>query len=94
MLTVQLYGKPACGLCDEAKAVLEQARRSLPFTLRVIDISTDSRLLERFGATIPLIEVGADEPLPYRPRASHRPATGRWLDRAELERRLAAEVEA
>jgi glutaredoxin len=95
MLTVQLYGKPACGLCDEAKAALDRVRRSVSFSLQVIDISTDPSLLARFGSTIPLIAIGGDPPLPYRPRPPHRPPHGGFFDDAELERRLRrAEVSA
>lgn len=37
-----LFSGPHCSLCDDAKAVLAEARASVPFTLSVYDIRNDS----------------------------------------------------
>jgi glutaredoxin len=58
-----LYRRPACELCDEARAIVqivleERARlgETIP-TFREVDITGDTILEERFGASIPVIAV-------------------------------------
>jgi hypothetical protein len=59
-----LYGRRDCGLCDEAReliqALLEQrAAAGLPTpTLREIDIESDSDLERAFLVSIPVVELG------------------------------------
>jgi glutaredoxin len=59
-----LYGRPECGLCDEARDLLqalfaERAAAGLPTpTLRYIDIDTDPALQRELFATIPVVELG------------------------------------
>ena len=59
-----LYGRPGCGLCDEARALLvallaERGGAGLPTpTLREIDIESDPALERAFLATIPVVELG------------------------------------
>ena len=54
---VVLYGAPGCGLCDDARRVLEAAREPLGFALREVDISTDPRLEAAHRHEIPLVTV-------------------------------------
>ena len=59
-----LYGRPACGLCDEARDVLlgllaERAATGLPTpALQDVDIDSDPTLQREFFATIPVVELG------------------------------------
>ena len=59
-----LYGRPECGLCDEARDLLlalldERARQSLPVpSLTEIDIESDADLERRYFASIPVVELG------------------------------------
>jgi hypothetical protein len=59
-----LYGRRDCGLCDEAReliqALLEQrAAAGLPTpTLREIDIESDPDLERAFLVSIPVVELG------------------------------------
>ena len=59
-----LYGRPACGLCDEARDVLlgllaERAAAGLPTpALQDVDIDSDPTLQREFFATIPVVELG------------------------------------
>ncbi|HUP53979.1 MAG TPA: glutaredoxin family protein [Methylomirabilota bacterium] len=60
-----LYGRPDCGLCDEARELIQallgdRAARGLATpTLREIDIESDPALERAFLATIPVVELGA-----------------------------------
>jgi hypothetical protein len=58
-----LYGRPDCGLCDEARDLIRallhergNAGLSVP-TLTEIDIESDPDLERRFLATIPVVEL-------------------------------------
>ncbi len=59
-----LYGRPDCGLCDEARelirALLDERRRTgrpSP-TLTEVDIESDPALGRAYFATIPVVELG------------------------------------
>jgi glutaredoxin len=59
-----LYGRPDCGLCDEARQLLQAllaertaAGRPTP-TLREIDIESDPALERALFASIPVVELG------------------------------------
>ena len=38
---VDIYSRPGCHLCDDAKDVVERVRERHPFVLRIINIETD-----------------------------------------------------
>jgi len=79
MLTLTLYSRADCCLCEEMKAVLAQVQENLPFTLEQIDISTDPELESRFGQEIPVLFVNGRKAFQYR------------LTAGELRRRLVRE---
>ena len=57
-LTVRLYGRPDCHLCDEARAGLEALLADgVRFALEEVDIESDEALLRRYLERIPVIEV-------------------------------------
>lgn len=58
MLTVTLYTRKDCGLCDEVKADLQSLEKQLPHRLVEIDIDSDPSLQKAFGAQIPVVEIG------------------------------------
>jgi glutaredoxin len=66
MRTVTLYTKADCCLCDEALEVIERARRERRFEFVKVDISTESRLMERYGERIPVVLVDGVEEFEYR----------------------------
>lgn len=75
-MRVELYGKSGCCLCDEAKVVLDRVRARVPFELVLVDIAADPRLLERFGAEIPVVFIEGRKAFKFR------------VDEAELVRKL------
>lgn len=60
---VRLYTRPRCGLCDEAREVIEQVRRrpEFEFELEEISIQGDDALELEYGIRIPVIEVDGQE---------------------------------
>lgn len=78
-MTVEIYSKPDCPLCDEAKEVLARVQRRIPFTLREVDITLDPEQYERYRYDIPVVLVNG------------RKAFKHHLDEAQVEARLRRE---
>ena len=64
MLTVTLYGRKECHLCEQAKEDLESLQEKYPHRLVEVDIDPDPSLLNAYLTDIPVVEVG-----PYRLKA-------------------------
>ena len=64
MLTVTLYMREECHLCEQAKADLESLQEQYPHRLVEVDIDSDPALQRTYLVEIPVIEVG-----PYRLKA-------------------------
>ncbi len=58
MLTVTLYTRKDCHLCEQAKADLESLQSEYPHRLVEIDIDSDPALQKKYLTEIPVIEVG------------------------------------
>lgn len=76
MICVEVYGKRACCLCDEAKATLLKVRREIPFDLHEIEIESAPELYEAYKERIPLVVING------------RPAFKFRVDEEVLRRRL------
>ena len=72
ILLLELYSKPECCLCDEAKEVIDEVLASFPsrvqkkISLKTIDISCNIALLKKFGEDIPLLFLNGDKAFRYR----------------------------
>jgi glutaredoxin len=75
-LSLVLYGRSGCHLCDDARAVLE--RVGYPF--EEVDIETDDGLLSRYLERIPVIALDGAELYDF------------FVDESDLRRRVAARV--
>jgi uncharacterized membrane protein len=58
MITVMLYSRQNCHLCEVAKAELDSLQNELPHKLVVVDIDQDPKLKETFGELVPVVTVG------------------------------------
>jgi len=58
---ITLYARPGCHLCQQAEDDLARLRRRYPHTLRIVDISADPDLEERYGERIPVLLVAQRE---------------------------------
>jgi glutaredoxin len=54
---VRLYTRAGCHLCDDAWALLEEARERHGFNLEAVDVDTDPELAARYGLEVPVVEV-------------------------------------
>ena len=64
MLTVTLFTRKDCHLCEQAKADLQSLQAEIPHQLVEIDIESDPSLLKTYLFEIPVVEAG-----PYRLKA-------------------------
>ena len=82
--TVELFSRPGCHLCDEAKALLREMQAGHLFLLREVDISKRADLLERYGEEIPVVFINGRKSFKYRvdpeqfARALRRAQPRRW----------------
>lgn len=77
MITVTLYTKDNCSLCETAKKDLQALQAKVPHNLALVDIEQDPELKAAFGARVPVVQAG-----PYTVEAP--------FDRRKLEATLAA----
>ncbi len=64
MITVKLFSKSDCQLCDIARADLESLQGDFPHQLEIIDVDNKPDLPQSLRLEIPVVEVG-----PYRLKA-------------------------
>jgi glutaredoxin len=65
-LTLTIYSRPGCHLCDEMKAIVERVRLDRAFELQEIDISGDPELEGRYGTEVPVLELDGKKIAKYR----------------------------
>lgn len=83
-LQVTLYRKNACGLCDQAEAMLARIGRRVPLRVELVDIDSDPELQAKYFLEVPVVVAGTVEvghaPLSERPlEAALRDAAERPL---------------
>ena len=60
-LQLTLYSRADCHLCEEMIAGLERMQPHFSFTLNVVDVDRDLRLVKRFGTEVPVLVHGERE---------------------------------
>ena len=75
-IRVEIYSRPGCHLCDQAREVIEEFRGIYSMTFRSINVETDPDLEGRYGMDIPVVFINGEEAFRHR------------VDRSELERKL------
>jgi glutaredoxin len=73
---VEIYSRPGCHLCDDAKAVVERFAKAYRLHLTVTDVDTVPELRAAYGTEIPVVWIEGQEAFRHR------------VDAAQLERRL------
>ena len=56
-MTVILYTRRGCHLCDEAKQAIDSARRRSAFEYQEFDIDADPKLREMYNEEVPVITI-------------------------------------
>ncbi len=64
MITVILYTRDDCHLCEQARLALNSLKNEIPHEVVLIDVDSNQELRQAYGFEVPVIEVG-----PYKLRA-------------------------
>jgi len=60
-IRIEIYSRPGCHLCDEAKEVIDRVGRRVPFNLSVINIDNDPALEKLYGEQIPIVFINGSK---------------------------------
>jgi len=60
-VTITIYGRPGCHLCDDAEERVAQLLDGSGATVEVVNIEHDDELHKRFLERIPVIEVDGEQ---------------------------------
>lgn len=60
-VTVVLYTRQGCHLCDDAHRLLASRQEKFGFRLLLVDIDFEAVLVERYGSSVPVVEVNGVE---------------------------------
>ena len=66
MKKVTLYTRVECCLCDDAKAVLDEVRRTDPFELEIVDIDRDPAVRALYDHEVPVIAIDGRKAFKFR----------------------------
>ena len=80
-MIVEIYSRPGCHLCDEAKALLRSAAERFHFTLVERNVEENPEWESAYGHQVPVVFIDGRKAFKYRIRS------------AELEKLLARERE-
>jgi glutaredoxin len=64
-MTVTLYTRAGCHLCEEAERVLRAEQAATPFHLELVDIDGDPELARRYGVRVPVVAVDGRDLFDY-----------------------------
>ena len=73
---VEIFSRPGCHLCDEAKKVIERVQRRVEFVLTVTNIESNPELEKEYGDQIPVVFINGNKAFKFH------------VDEAELEKRV------
>jgi glutaredoxin len=70
-VTLTIYSRPGCHLCDEMKSVVAQVIRyqAEPLKVEEVDVSTDADLEARYGMEVPVLVIDGRKVAKYRIKA-------------------------
>lgn len=66
MISVAIYGKKDCCLCDEAKETLARVARDFPLEIKEVDISADPEIHARYREEIPVVTINGERAFRYK----------------------------
>lgn len=66
MVSVTLYTRVGCHLCDVVKEQLDAAQSQRPFALEVVDVHTRPELVAQYGDEVPVVMVAGRKAFKYR----------------------------
>ena len=64
-MTVTIYTRTGCHLCEEAERVLRREQAATPFQLELVDIDRDPELARRYGVRVPVVAMDGQDLFEY-----------------------------
>jgi glutaredoxin len=77
-LHIEIYSRPGCHLCEDARESIDRVLRGREADVRVINVEDDPELEAAYGMEIPVVMIDGEKAFIYR------------VDEAELERKITA----
>jgi glutaredoxin len=65
LIRIDIYSRPGCHLCDEAKGAIERVLRGRNAAIRMIDIESDPELEQSYGNSIPVVFINDEKAFQY-----------------------------
>ncbi len=65
-IKVEIYSKPECHLCDEAKSVLVKVQQEVPFDFLEVDITSNRELFTEYKEQIPVVFICGKKAFKFR----------------------------
>jgi glutaredoxin len=66
MMRIELYGRAGCHLCEEAAALLQDARRRHEFELVELDVDDDPAWRAAYGDDVPVVVIDGRRAFKHR----------------------------
>ena len=64
-MTVTLYTRTGCHLCEEAERVVRSEQAAGRFRLELVDIDRDPELARRYGVRVPVVALDGQDLFDY-----------------------------
>jgi glutaredoxin len=64
-VTITVYTRAGCHLCQEAERVVRAEQAAAWFRLELVDIDRDPELARRYGVRVPVVAVDGEELFQY-----------------------------
>ncbi|GJL77879.1 MAG: hypothetical protein NPINA01_08680 [Nitrospinaceae bacterium] len=65
-ITLEILTKKDCGLCDDAKTIVDQVARDYKTQVIMTDIESDPDLFEQYKERIPVVRINGEESFVYK----------------------------
>ncbi len=56
-MKVEIYSKPNCSLCEDAKEIILRAQQQVDFVFQEVDVTTNLELFHRYRYDLPVVWV-------------------------------------
>mgnify|MGYP001405099891 CR=1 FL=1 len=77
-INIEILTKKDCGLCDDARAIVERVLNDYPATFKLIDIESDPVLFESYKKRVPMVRINGEESFVYK---THETTLRKKLDK-------------
>lgn len=66
MISLRLYSRRECRLCEEMQETVNRASEGFPVHFEIVDVDLDSELIGHYGEEVPVLFVNGEKFAKYR----------------------------